>query len=148
MACLFCVVIGLLCMTKCTKDDKGDAEKYVLMQFEQTNDVIVNQNNTTVGIVSRNIPTEVKNEGISTKYPIYGTNMTFSEEEREKLYEESTALFASFDSMDSQGNLLLNGVETGKKLYKHTVAENIYFGQVSDDEVAVKEQITICSNEV
>lgn len=161
MACLFCVVIGLLCMTKCTKDDKDsmenfdmtqddkdNTENFVLMQFEQTNDVIVNQNNTTVGTVSRNIPTEVKNEGISTKYPTYGTNMTFSEEEREKLYEESTALFASFDSMDSQGNLLLNGVETGKKLYKHTVAENIYFGQVSDDEDAVKEQITICSNEV
>lgn len=111
----------------------------------------VNQWSKTLGTVKRNIPTETKNEGLNARYPTYGTSLTnITDEEKDNLIAEDKLLRVSnstYDMMDSEGNLYLNGTAIGRKLYKHTASENMYYGDVSDDEKAVIEQITITANE-
>lgn len=146
-SCLLCLTVGAVLFAVFLDNDSSKQHKYVLSQFENQTQVVVKQNIQTIQTVERNIPTEVENEGISEKYPTYGTIMDFSEEEREKLFEENKILFESFDSMDAQGNLYLSGTATGKKLYKHTASVGNYLGDVSDQEKAVVQSITVCSDE-
>lgn len=111
----------------------------------------VNQWSETLGYVERNIPNETANEGLCSRYPTYGTAIpNITDEEKDALLNETSLLFASdstYDSMDSLGNYYLNGVDTGKKLYKHTSSVGMYYGNVADDEKAVIERITITANE-
>lgn len=94
----------------------------------------------------------ISNEGLSA-YPVFGKNFsTNGSQERSDVYVENMKLTSSFTSyyptstknpyavynmMDKDGNLLNNKVDTGMDLYKHTAAEGMYFGNVSDAEPAV-----------
>ena len=99
-----------------------------------------------LGTVERQHP-EVKDEGLE-KYPVYGTNLSATDEEKQAILDENAKLNASsttYDSMDEFGNLYLNGEATGKKLYKHTASVGMYEGNVSDDEPAIIKRLTIKS---
>ena len=100
-----------------------------------------------IGITERNIPI-IKNESLSTKYPVYGTPLTNTEHSQlnESIYNENLNLISSsitYDEIDEDGNLLLNNIETGKKLYKHTASIGNYYGDVSDNEKGIIKKITI-----
>ena len=110
----------------------------------------VNQWQQTLGTVARNIPTSTSSEGCNERYPIYGSNLDFIDEEKDNILQENALIVASdttYDSMDADGNFYLNGEATGKKLYKHVASEGMYYGNVSDDQAAVVERITITATE-
>lgn len=115
------------------------------ISFAKSADTKVGQYMTILGKTSRSKPV-VSNEGLS-RYPVYGTNLTnTTEEERQGIIDESNYLLASsstYDSMDAEGNLYLNGSPTGQKLYKHTASVGMYYGDVDDDEPAIIKQISI-----
>lgn len=100
-----------------------------------------------LGTVKRQLP-EVSDEGLG-RYPVYGQTLaSATAEEKQAILSEDSYLRASsstYDSMDGEGNLYLNGEATGRRLYKHTAAEGMYCGNVSDDEEAVIKRITIQS---
>lgn len=148
--CLMLVAIAsisLIVIIKVGNKDIAEEKVDFNVQFNGK----VNQWNTTLGYVERNIPNTVSNEGCNTRYLTYGTKWNdITDEEKDNLLTENSLIMASattYDSMDEQGNLYLNGVETGKKLYKHTASKGMYYGDVRDDEKAVVEKITISSNE-
>ncbi len=101
------------------------------------------QSGEVVGRVQRNIP-EVSDEGLE-RYPVYGTTLSLTDEEKQAILDENAFLNASdttYDSMDGEGNLYLNGSALGRKLYKHTAAAGLYYGDVSDDEQAVIKRLS------
>ena len=94
--------------------------------------------------VNRTKP-EVSNEGLS-EYPTYGSTFSKTVEEREAVAKENDYLRASsstYDAMDKDGNLYLNGEKLDRHLYKHTAAITNYGSEISDDEKAVVKQMTI-----
>ena len=102
-----------------------------------------------LGTVARVLP-QVSDGGLE-RYPVYGTTLSgASAEEKSAILAENSTLVASadaqsagaYDSMDADGNLYLNGSPTGQKLYKHTAAAGMYYGNVSDEEQAVVKRIT------
>ena len=100
-----------------------------------------------LGNVERHMPT-VADEGLE-RYPVYGQTLAnATADEKKAILSEDSFLRASastYDSMDSEGNLYLNGAATGRKLYKHTAAEGMYCGDVADDEQAIIKRITLDS---
>lgn len=110
----------------------------------------VNQWQQTLGTVARNIPTSASSEGCNERYPTYGSNIDFSDEEKDNILQENALIVASdttYDSMDADGNFYLKGEATGKKLYKHVASEGMYYGNVFDDQPAVVERITVTATE-
>lgn len=110
----------------------------------------VTQWNETLGFVERDIPIVTSSEGMSARYPTYGTSISgITDAEKSGLIEECKVIFtgAEYDAIDAEGSLLLGGLKTGKSLYKHVSAAGMYYGDVSDDEPAVIERITIKSSE-
>ena len=116
--------------------------------FQNSINTKVEQSMKILGTTERTQP-EVSNGGLS-RYPFYGTALpNASVEEKEAIIAENNELNASsstYNSMDKNGNLLLNGVETGEKLYKHTASTFMYYGDVADDEPAVIKEIAIDAN--
>ena len=100
-----------------------------------------------LGTTKRSLP-ELSNEGLA-RYPVYGQTLSgATKEEKQAITSENQLLNASsssYDSMDEQGNLYLNGVATGQHLYKHTASVGMYEGNVSDSEEAVIKRMTIKS---
>ena len=97
-----------------------------------------------LGTAERNLP-EVSDGGLE-KYPVYGTRLSATQEEKQAILDEDASLRASkttYDSMDAEGNLWLNGEPTGKKLYKHTASVGMYEGDVKNDEPAIIKRLTI-----
>ena len=107
------------------------------------------------------IKPEEKNGGLEA-YPVYGAtlypstpnpdNNSVTDEQRaiiekkQNILAENTQITASgstYDQIDADGNLYLNGVALDRKLYKHTAANGLYYGNVSDDEPAVIKKISI-----
>ena len=90
-------------------------------------------------------PPAISDGGLE-RYPAYGTVLPdASEGEKEAIIAENLTLIAgtsTYDSMDAEGNLYLNGAPTGQKLYKHTASAGMYEGDVSDDEPAVVKRIS------
>ncbi|MCH5179603.1 MAG: M60 family metallopeptidase [Erysipelotrichales bacterium] len=118
---------------------------YEQLEIKNPTNTHVGQTMKVIGNVERTIP-EVSNEGL-TRYPTYGTSLpNITDNEKDAILSEDQLLRASsttYDSMDKDGNYYLNSVATGKKLYKHTASENMYYGSVSDDEPAVIKEIQI-----
>lgn len=116
--------------------------------FQNSINTKVGQSMKVIGTTNRTLP-EISNGGLS-RYPFYGTALpNASVEEKEAIIAENNELNASsstYNSMDKNGNLLLNGVETGEKLYKHTASTFMYYGDVADDEPAVIKEIAIDAN--
>lgn len=99
-----------------------------------------------LGTVERRKP-QVSDGGLEN-YPVYGETFRATEAEKQAVLDENNAINASsstYDSMDEEGNLYLNGTATGGKLYKHTAAAGMYEGELSDSEPAVVKRITVHS---
>ena len=97
-----------------------------------------------LGTAERRLP-EVSDGGLS-RYPAYGVGFSATTEEKQAIIDENTALNASastYDSMDAEGSLYLNGERTSGRLYKHTAAAGMYEGDVSDTEPALIKRISI-----
>lgn len=145
-----CIVI-VLCLASATTIIIVCGNDDAQVQFSPTLGGKVNQWSQTIGTVSRNIPQTTSNEGLCERYPTYGTALKdVTDEEKDAILQENALIMASkttYDAMDKDGNLLLNGQPIGKKLYKHTAAVGMYYGNVDDDEQAVVERITIAANE-
>lgn len=106
--------------------------------------VKIGQSFKLLGTVKRQHP-EISNEG-SPEYPVYGTSISnITDEKKDALLAESDYLKSSkntYDSMDKDGNLYLNGERLDRKLYKHTTASYNYYGSPDDNEEAVIKEIT------
>lgn len=97
-----------------------------------------------LGTAGRTLP-EVSDGGLP-RYPRYGVTLEgASQEEKQAILDENASLVASssaYDGMDEEGNLLLGGSPTGRKLYKHTAAAGLYEGDVDDSEPALVKRLT------
>ena len=120
-------------------------------------------NSTTVGFsaeylgeVERKIPTETKDGGLAQGYPKYGYTQALTQEQKQAVINESWQLCSidtrigsdgypknTYNSMDAEGNLYLNGEATGKKLYKHSASVGMYMGDVADNEPAIIKNVTL-----
>ncbi len=121
-----------------------------------------------LGTVDRNIPAQYQDEGLVANgtisaYPTYGRTLSSvigsdptRVAARNALIAESWGLCTintrigtdgfpknTYNSMNKDGKLFLNGQDTGKTLYKHTSANGMYGGNVSDEEKAVIKRITM-----
>lgn len=93
-----------------------------------------------LGEIERNIP-EVSNEGLSA-YPVYGKQNNSLD--KPAILAENRILNAgnTYDSMDAEGNLYLNGEKVDQEFYKHTYADSNYYGTLSDEDPAVIKKIS------
>ncbi len=100
-----------------------------------------------LGTTERRIP-EISDGGLE-RYPQYGITLSgATADEKNAILAENSQICASastYDSMDAEGNLYLNGEATGKKLYKHTASVGLYEGNLSDEEPAIIKKITMQS---
>lgn len=83
--------------------------------------------------------------GVINAYPQYGKDARYTAEQKQAVRQENITLMPSnstYNGMDSDGNLYLDGKETGNKLYKHTYADSNYYGGLSDDQQAVIKKMT------
>ena len=114
--------------------------------FDNKTKYIVGQKFADLGYVDRKIPTTMSNGGL-TRYPNYGTSLpNITDEEKTNLINECNNLLTNtgtYDEIDKDGNYLLNGELTGKKLYKHTASVNMYEGNVSNTQKAIIRKIMI-----
>ncbi|MGM9972396.1 MAG: M60 family metallopeptidase [Anaeroplasmataceae bacterium] len=137
--CLMIIISLFFCSCKKKENNTWEAQSLTV------SNTMIGQSSEILGYVERHIPEE-SNEGLS-RYPYYGTNLAnITYEEKISLINESNYLRSSsttYDEMDINGNLYLNGEEINRKLYKHTASENFFFGNVDDNERAVIKKITI-----
>ena len=109
-------------------------------------DLKIGQSFKLLGTVDRKIPNE-SNEG--NDYPTYGTSIpNITTELKTALITEANYLKSSdstYNKMDENGNLYLNDTLLERKFYKHTTAENNFYGTPSDNEKAVIKEISISS---
>lgn len=115
-----------------------------------------------LGNVRRNIPRTTSNEGLETGYPKYGYTLKLTTEQKDAMIAEANYLATTdtanaggsgkaypYNSMDKDGKLYYNGEpaldKNGRQrvLYKHTAAEGMYLGDVSDREPGVVKRITL-----
>ncbi len=117
-----------------------------------------------LGTVKRNIPKEMHDGGLPSGYPKFGYQLRevlgTGEEQvaaRNALIREANSLTTKqtwngggpYEKMDQNGYLYLKdgtpvNDENGnhRQLYKHTAADGLYEGNVSDDEPAIKKRLT------
>ena len=109
-----------------------------------------------LGTVERKTPETYQDGGLASDYPKYGYTKSLTEAEREAIIAENWNLCTintrigtdgypknTYDSMDENGKLYLGGVDTGRVLYKHTGADGLYYGNVSDDEPGIIKRVTL-----
>lgn len=116
-----------------------------------SSDVVVPMSYEILGNVKRNTNVLVSNEGLD-RYPTYGTNLeNITEEEKTQIISESDYLMASsstYDQIDKDGNLYLNGELLSRKMYKHTASIGNYYSDISDSEPAVIKHLSYKAREV
>ena len=113
-----------------------------------------------LGTVARKIPTSTSDEGlvssgVITAYPTYGRGANYTDEQKRAVINESWQLCTvntrigsdgypknTYNRMDADGNLYLNDEDTGRDLYKHTAADGMYYGNVSDTEPGIIKKLT------
>lgn len=149
-------------------DDDGKLDQMSLFDKPISTDSKIGISYCVVGTTSRNLPS-CDNEGL-TRYPVYGQTLKKSSDEsdddftalKQALLSENAYLNAdpnatltgdkanfNYDTLDKNGYLYLNGNAVldsegnHRQLYKHSSSVGMYFGDVSDDEVAVIKQIKI-----
>lgn len=112
--------------------------------YEYANDSMALQSFEILGNVKRKKP-EVSNEGLD-RYPEYNKVFDGDEQEKKDIEAENKLLNASpqtYDSMNENGELFLNGSPIGRRLYKHTGSIGLYGGDISDKEKAIIKRIDI-----
>lgn len=110
-----------------------------------------------LGQVERKLPTVTKDGGLATGYPVYGRTMNLNDAQKDAIISEAVSLCTryttntggSFDKMDkdgflylSDGTKVLDSEGQHRRLYKHTAADSMYYGGLSDDEPAVSKRFT------
>ena len=136
-SCLLVLVLMMLLLFSSCGTSGSESKRY-------QSDGYVGQTMEDLKKTNRKKP-KVSNEGLE-KYPVYNEVFDGDENLKQKISAENESLVASsstYDSMDQDGNLFLEGVPTGKKLYKHTASFGLYGGDVKDSESAVVRKITI-----
>jgi hypothetical protein len=123
----------------------------------------VGYNAEYLGTVKRNIPQETSDEGLVESgdlpaYPTYGTTLALDTDQKNLLISEANYLCAkatynvsgSYDYMDENGYLYMadgspayDNSGNARKLYKHTAADSMYYGSVSDEEPAIIKRVTL-----
>lgn len=165
------VTIGVLANTQPTPSNKNLISDYdeLFDDYYDTSYKVpskVGYHGKILGYVHRNIPREMKNEGLEA-YPRYGYTLNSvlgdaNASKRKALIDESIYLTANgtwngssannpngYDRMDKDGYLYLGENPTldkngnHRQLYKHTTAEGMYYGNVSDDEPGIVKQVTM-----
>lgn len=150
------IAVLLLCAVTCIavlswllikKNNESGAGQEVSLTFDTKDVGEIGIYHETVSTVPREIPIQTQNEGLCVRYPAYGTNLAdITDEEKDSILKEDSLLRVSastYTEIDQDGNLLLKGETTGRKLYKHTASVGMYYGDVSDNEKAVVEKITL-----
>ena len=106
-----------------------------------------------LGEVNRNLPT-VSDGGLTT-YPIYNQVKMTDFDAKQAVYDENLSIMASdttYNSMDKDGNLYLNGTATGNKLFKHSASIGLFgnselndrsLSDVKNNEMAVIKKMTV-----
>lgn len=121
----------------------------------------VGYNAEYLGTVERKIPAESKNEGLVERgeipaYPRYGYTVGMTTAQKDAIINEASWTLPTvntrigsdgyprntYNKMDANGKLYLNGVDTGRTLYKHTAAAGMYYGDVSDSEPGIVKRVT------
>ena len=87
---------------------------------------------------------EIKDGGLAY-YPSYMTNLSDTTLNQSILDENIKLLSSSttYNSMDSSGNLYLDGIDINQKLYKHSASIGLYGSDLSSDELAVSKKIIV-----
>ena len=106
-----------------------------------------------LGETNRTLPV-VSDGGLAT-YPIYNQIKMTDFDAKQAVYDENLSIMASdttYNSMDKDGNLYLNGTETGNKLFKHSASIGLFgnseltdrsLSDVKDSEMAVIKKMTV-----
>lgn len=148
IALLIIVIMGLgVGLTFLLRKD----EKLLKLEFGNIASWKIEQTMETLGSVDRKIPSGLHNEGLCEKYPMYNENLSsLSDTDKANIYAEDKLLRTgtdTYNSMDIDGNLYLDGISVNRKLYKHTASAGMYLGDVEDNEKGVIQRVTICQNE-
>ena len=100
-----------------------------------------------VDTVTRSPPSEYNCINSSVNFEIlYGGDNSAINSKYAEILEENEQLIPSsttFDKIDADGKLYLNGVDTGRTLFKHIFSKGLYGGNVDDSEQAVKKKIKL-----
>ena len=150
VACLAILLTMILSIRACSS---GGTDAYSRPYLSNTQ---VGFSAEYLGEVDRKIPTEMKNGGLEQGYPTYGYTQNLTPAQKNAVILESWQLCSidtrigsdgspknTYNSMDAEGNLYLNGVATGQKLYKHSASVGMYMGDVSDSEPAIVKNVTL-----
>ena len=88
---------------------------------------------------------ESVNSSINCEISYGGDNSAINSKYADILKENEQLIPSSstFDKIDSSGKLYLNGVDTGRTLFRHIFSKGLYGGNVADSEKAVKKKIKI-----
>ena len=156
LAAVIILVVVLCCVLSC----RGDSLPTDTFVNRYANKTAVGYSAEYLGETSRRVPTETSDEGLVASgtipaYPGYAKGVSMTLEQRQALIAENWGLLSIFtrvgsdgypkntyDKIDKDGNFYLQGLPTGKKLYKHTGADNMYRGTLSDDEPAIIKRLT------
>ncbi len=149
-----------LSLTSCKRvdnSDKGDnsssstntnVNKTIMFD---ASDIVVPMSYEILGTTERQANVLVSDEGLD-RYPTYGTSLAnITEDEKALIISESEYLMASsttYDAIDKDGNLYLNGELLERKMYKHTASIGNYYGDVSDSEPAVIKHLSYNAREI
>ncbi len=159
-AVVFAIILGIILGVKSCQNGSADAYRY-----DYSNTTVVGYYGKQISTIKRVRPvSEVKNEGLPA-YPKYGYTLSSvigaeHDADRQALINESSYLTATgtwnggggnFTWMDKDGYLYrgttsepIPTVDTKsqhRQLYRHTTAEGLYFGDVSDSEPGVVKEM-------
>lgn len=130
-----------------TSSSDNNQNPNITIKFAQS-DIVVPMSYEILGTCERYKNVTVSDEGLE-RYPVYGTSLAnITEDEKTNIIKESEYLMASsstYNSMDKDGNLYLNGELLERKLYKHTASIGNYYSDVSDSEPAVIKKLSYSS---
>lgn len=170
---LCAALFSVLSVLRCARGDEGgdddpSADVTEADLFQKTTDTTstIGVSYALVGTTERSRPA-IGDEGLS-RYPIYGETLSKVGDEsdadlealKRAILAENAYLNAdpngtlsstcsNYDAMDADGYLYLDGAPVTdadgrqRRLYKHTAAAGMYFGDVSDEETAVIKRIAI-----
>ena len=101
-AVLVVLLAAMLVLTACNngKDGAGNQEAYTASYSNETR---VSYSGEILGTVDRNIPTEVKNGGSVSSYPVWDHTKNYSTEQKQAIINESWGLTSIDTQVGSDG---------------------------------------------
>lgn len=153
-----CLVVGLVFGIRMRNSLERALQQDVVAVNTNKSMTKVGYSSQTLGTVERYRPVaEPTNGGLGDLYPTYAYTKNLTQDEKQAVIDESIAISANgtwrdvsqvttgtYDKMDKDGYLYLkdgtmvvDAQGKQRRLYKHTAAEGMYLGNVSDSEQAV-----------